>query len=93
MSTPGPAEILVILVVALIVLGPQRLPDVARQIGRALGEVRRLSMGFQRELHDAMDDRPAPVPATPRPPLEALPPPPGGAEPAGEARPGAPGTS
>ena len=53
---------LVILLVALIVLGPQRLPEVARQAGRALAEFRRITSGFQDELRDALQ------PVTPPPP-------------------------
>jgi Tat protein translocase TatB subunit len=41
MGSLGAPEILVILVVALLVLGPNRLPEAARQAGRALAEVRR----------------------------------------------------
>jgi sec-independent protein translocase protein TatA len=37
-SAPGPMEILVILVVALIVLGPARLPDAARSVGKGMRE-------------------------------------------------------
>src|SRR5712692_423773 len=51
----GPAEILVILVVALIVLGPDRLPKVARQLGKAVGEVRRWSSTVQDDLRGALD--------------------------------------
>lgn len=39
----GMPELLVILVVALVVLGPKRLPEVARSIGKAVGEFRRQS--------------------------------------------------
>jgi sec-independent protein translocase protein TatB len=52
----GAPEILVILVVALIVLGPNRLPEAARQAGRALAEFRRISAGFQAEIRDAMNE-------------------------------------
>ena len=38
----GPAEILVILVVALLVFGPQRLPEVGRQVGGAMRELRKM---------------------------------------------------
>ena len=51
----GPAEILVILVVALIVLGPKRLPEAGRQVGKAIAEVRKWSQGFQDEIKGAMD--------------------------------------
>ena len=52
----GGGEFLVIAIIALIVLGPQRLPDAARQIGKAMGELRRLSSGFQSELKSAFDE-------------------------------------
>jgi TatA/E family protein of Tat protein translocase len=39
----GFPELLIILGVALIVLGPQRLPEIARTLGRALAELRRTS--------------------------------------------------
>jgi Tat protein translocase TatB subunit len=51
----GPAEILVILIVALIVLGPDRLPKAARQLGKAVGEVRRWSSTVQEDLRSALD--------------------------------------
>ena len=47
-------EVLVILVVALVVLGPERLPGAARKIGQMMGQVRDLSANFQREVHNAM---------------------------------------
>jgi sec-independent protein translocase protein TatB len=52
----GGAEILVVLVVALIVLGPTKLPEAARQIGAFVTEFRRVSGGFQRELREAIQD-------------------------------------
>jgi Tat protein translocase TatB subunit len=52
----GGPEVLVILLLALIVLGPQRLPDAARQLGRARAELKRLSSGFQEELRTAFDE-------------------------------------
>lgn len=51
----GPAEILVILVVALIVLGPKRLPEAGRQVGKALSEIRRWTTDVTREIKDAVD--------------------------------------
>jgi sec-independent protein translocase protein TatB len=67
----GTGEVLVILVVALLVLGPDKLPGAARQAGRWLGELRRLSSGFQAELRDALQE---PVDQTPRS-TAAVPPP------------------
>ncbi|MEM9465747.1 MAG: twin-arginine translocase TatA/TatE family subunit [Actinomycetota bacterium] len=56
MGNLGGGEILVILFVALIVLGPNKLPEAARQVGRAVNEVRRISGGFQREMREAMNE-------------------------------------
>lgn len=58
----GPAEIMVILVVALIVLGPKRLPEAGRQVGKAIAEVRKWSQGLQDEIRNAVepnDSRPS----------------------------------
>jgi sec-independent protein translocase protein TatA len=52
-SAPGPLEILVILVVALIVLGPSRLPDAARSVGKGMRE-------FKDALSTSDDDEPDP---------------------------------
>jgi sec-independent protein translocase protein TatB len=56
MSNIGGLEIIMVLVVALIVLGPAKLPDAARQVGKAVTELRRMSSGFQRELREAIQD-------------------------------------
>ena len=79
----GTPELLVIFIVALIVLGPERLPEVARMLGRAMAELRRATSGLTDELHNAksmleeqtqaaMHEQAKPkfpdVPPTPRPP-------------------------
>ena len=46
----GFPELMLILVVALIVLGPQRLPEVARMLGRAYAQLRRASEEFQNTI-------------------------------------------
>jgi Tat protein translocase TatB subunit len=61
----GTPEMLVILVVALLVLGPNKLPEVARQVGKAVGEIRRLGAGFQAEMRDAMQEPVEMPPAEP----------------------------
>jgi sec-independent protein translocase protein TatA len=67
-SAPGPLEMLVILVIALIVLGPQRLPEAARSVGRGMRELKESLQGGGDEddpyADDLDDDRPAakPVP-------------------------------
>lgn len=66
-------EMLVIFVVALLVLGPQKLPEAGRQVGRALAEFRRWSGGVQAEMRDALqldpDDGAAVPDHDPTPPL------------------------
>jgi len=47
----GSSEFLVILVVAFLVLGPSHLPKIAKTLGKAMGEFRRVSTDFQRALN------------------------------------------
>lgn len=47
----GSTELLVILLVALVVLGPKSLAGVSRTLGKAMGEFRRVSTDFQRTLN------------------------------------------
>lgn len=47
----GGMEILVIMVVALLVLGPEKLPGVMRTIGKALGELRKATTDLQRTMN------------------------------------------
>ena len=56
MLNVGPAELLMILVVALLVLGPKKLPEAARQIGKAMTEFRRVTAGFQDEVRGVLDE-------------------------------------
>jgi Tat protein translocase TatB subunit len=65
MFNVGTGELLVILLIALIVLGPDKLPDAARKMGNVMGELKRMSGGFQDEMRSAMDD-------LTRPPLESV---------------------
>ncbi|MCY3910931.1 MAG: Sec-independent protein translocase protein TatB [bacterium] len=56
MGNLGWAEIAVIVVVALVVLGPEKLPGAARQIGGFVRQIRKISTGFQQELQNALDE-------------------------------------
>src|SRR5256714_6819693 len=49
----GPEELVLILVIALIVLGPERMPKVARDIGRVVGDLRRTSDELRAEFLNA----------------------------------------
>jgi Tat protein translocase TatB subunit len=55
MFNVGGGEILVILLLALLVLGPDKLPEYARKAGRYMNEFRRMTGGFQEEFRQAMD--------------------------------------
>ena len=48
----GMPELIVILVLALIVIGPQKLPDLARSLGKGLAEFKRASNDFRRSVDD-----------------------------------------
>jgi TatA/E family protein of Tat protein translocase len=65
----GPQELIVVLIIALLVVGPSRLPELGRSIGKALREFRKV----QDEVKDTFkfdlneDPSPAPRPGGPRP--------------------------
>jgi sec-independent protein translocase protein TatA len=81
MPTPGPLELVIILVIALLILGPGKLPDVGSALGKSIREFRKASS----DLGDSVK-----VDTSPLPPQEAPPAPaPAVAPPATEA-PGAP---
>jgi len=55
MFNVGGGEVIVILLLALLLLGPEKLPDTARKVGKFLAEVRRVTSGFEEEVRSAMD--------------------------------------
>lgn len=55
MFNVGGPELLVIILVALVVLGPQQLPKAMRTFGSVMSEVRKVSDSFQAEMRSAMD--------------------------------------
>lgn len=71
MPSLGPLEILVVAVVGLIVFGPQRLPEIARTIGKTMAELRRMASEVRTEFEsglnlDEVEDEPEePGPAPP----------------------------
>src|SRR5262245_48455078 len=52
----GAPEILVILVVALVVFGPHRLPEIGRQVGGAMRELRKMQDSVKSELQSVMNE-------------------------------------
>ncbi len=49
----GPTELIVILVIALLVIGPKKLPDLAKSLGKGLAEFRRATSDITTELDNA----------------------------------------
>jgi sec-independent protein translocase protein TatB len=45
-----------LLIIALVVLGPEKLPDAVRKFGKFYGEFKKMSTGFQSELRSALDE-------------------------------------
>ena len=80
----GATELIVILAIALVVLGPKKLPEIARSLGKGLAEFRRASSEMRREFLDVSEEtRAVPPPAPPAsaqpaasPPAVAAAPPP-----------------
>jgi Tat protein translocase TatB subunit len=56
MLNVGPLELLVVLAVALIVVGPERLPELARSVGRALRQFREVQDEVRDMVSSGMDD-------------------------------------
>jgi sec-independent protein translocase protein TatA len=74
----GPLELVAIFVVALLVFGPDKLPEIGRQVGRAVREFRRIQNSFQSDFGDAFDSHlagpvvPGPAPVAPPAAAEAV---------------------
>jgi sec-independent protein translocase protein TatA len=50
----GPWELVFILVIALIVVGPGKLPEVAKSMGKAVNEFKKTTSGVKKEFQDAI---------------------------------------
>ena len=66
MPTPGPLELVIILVIALLILGPGKLPDVGSALGKSIREFRKASSDVQEAVTVNVDT--SPLPANPVPP-------------------------
>jgi mttA/Hcf106 family len=99
----SPEKLLLIAAVALIFVGPKRLPAIGRTIGRWLGDFRRATGSLADEMKEGLAEPPgsppvppaaaipAPSPGPPPPPVQATAPPPVAPPPAAPAPPpGAP---
>src|SRR5215207_1302982 len=52
----GPLELIVVLILALVVLGPERLPEVAAQVGKLFRDLRRMTNELSSEFNAGMQD-------------------------------------
>lgn len=72
-TMPGPLELLVIGVIALIVFGPDKLPGMARNAGKMLHELRRAASDVRSEISAGLDDEPMDEPEAPEPARDTTP--------------------
>jgi sec-independent protein translocase protein TatA len=66
MWTPGPLEVVIILVIVLIIFGPKRLPDLGRSLGRGMREFKDSVTGKDKddELPEGAAEKPEPTTTT-----------------------------
>ncbi len=55
MGNLGMPELLLILVLALLLFGPKKLPEIGKQLGRGLGEFKRASNDLKRSIEDEIE--------------------------------------
>jgi sec-independent protein translocase protein TatB len=84
MFNVGGGEFFVILLLALVVLGPDKLPGAMRTVGQWAGEMRKMANGFQTQMNDAMNAT-VDVKSAEKPKPAAAPDEPAGDTPAAEA--------
>jgi sec-independent protein translocase protein TatA len=60
MPTPGPLELVIILVIALLILGPGKLPDVGAALGKSIREFRKASSDVQDAVKVNVETTPLP---------------------------------
>ena len=57
----GPFELVAIFVVALLVFGPEKLPEMGRQIGKAIKEFRKFQESMQGQVRDVLEPISGPI--------------------------------
>ncbi|MGZ5429517.1 MAG: twin-arginine translocase TatA/TatE family subunit [Thermoanaerobaculia bacterium] len=55
MGNLGMPELMMIMLLALLLFGPKKLPEIGKQVGKALGEFRRASNDLKRSIQDEVD--------------------------------------
>ncbi|NPV26506.1 MAG: twin-arginine translocase TatA/TatE family subunit [Firmicutes bacterium] len=56
MPSVGPWELILILVIALIIFGPGKLPEVGRSLGKSINEFKRASADIKRQVEDGLKE-------------------------------------
>ena len=76
MGSIGMPEMLVILVIALIIFGPRKLPELGKSLGKSLAEFKRASNDLKTTLEDEIrtEEQTKRVESTPIPPAPVAPP-------------------
>lgn len=72
----GMPELIIILVIALLVIGPHKLPELAKSLGKGLAEFKKASEDFQRNIHEEArkaEEKPVAPPAAPPEQVAAVP--------------------
>ena len=59
MFNVGPTELMIIHVLALIVFGPKKLPEMGKSIGKGLSEFRKAQADIKREIREGMNETPS----------------------------------
>ncbi|MFA6289308.1 MAG: twin-arginine translocase TatA/TatE family subunit [Opitutaceae bacterium] len=74
----GGGEIILVLIIVLILFGGERMPELARSLGKTLREIKKATSGVEDEIKRALAEPPPPSPYTIKPvapEVSALPPP------------------
>jgi sec-independent protein translocase protein TatA len=64
MGNIGPMELAVVLIIALLVFGPKKLPEIGRGVGQAMREFKKASRDIMSSFNDDYDERPRPAAAS-----------------------------
>ncbi len=67
MPNIGPMEIIVVLIIGLIVLGPKRLPEMGKSVGRGMREFKNALTTDSGDEDDGAEEAPAAVSPAPKP--------------------------